>query len=98
MSLVQTLPVIIQDLDDAAVRYPLLGAAIEHLLDLRAKRDKPGDLGVDLSKVLAGDGVRLTAGLLGVVRKSDELADGVHLKSKLASMSDDRSRLTSSGP
>lgn len=89
MGLVQTLPVISQDLDDAAVRHPLLRAAIEHLLDLGAKRDKPGNLGVDLSEVLTSDGVRLTTGLLGVVCKSDELADGVHLEPKFASMPDE---------
>jgi hypothetical protein len=88
MLIVLALPVIGENLDDPAFGDPTV-VTRDHRLELVAQGREPGDLVLDLSKMGLGDVVNLAAGTIRRSRQIQELADGLDLEPKFASVTDE---------
>jgi len=75
VTVVQTVAVVGEHLDPVAGPHPPLRARLDHAPDLALKRLETDDLGHDVHRMGAGQGVGLAAGVRRVAGQHQELAD-----------------------
>lgn len=87
---VLTLAVVGQDLDDATLGIPPARTFADHALQFDLERRQARDPLLDLSEPGAGNQIGRCTGLIGIILKSEQGPDRVHLKPELAGMADER--------
>jgi hypothetical protein len=77
-----------ENLDHAAFAYLTLTAFRQHTAYFGAQQLKARYLALYIGKVRAGDRIRLRAGTPRFVGQCKQFADGIHVKTQFAGMSD----------
>ena len=81
--------VIAQHLDDPAIGYRVTGTLHHHALQFGFQGHKPRKAALNLGKLRPCNGVCSGAGLIGIVRQAEQIADCLQRKTKLAGMTDE---------
>ena len=82
-----------QNLDHPALVDPAPLALGEHAFELGSKRGKPRDAALDVGEVSSGDLVGFVARPLWIIRKLQEIADGLDRKAEFARVADETQAL-----
>ena len=85
----EALPVVGQNLDDAAVADPTMATLVDHPRLLASQRLKLLDPSIDFEQMRLGDTIGLMAGSLRLLGEDKQFPDMVNLEAEFARMADE---------